>query len=487
MNEENILKEQLADEGIIKLRSTIEQIETGNPANDIDARMVKAIQAKEYIIATNKIIYKQNNDLQYVPVIPRSLVPTVVSYFHEGNYFQHQGIIRTAENIRQRYYWTHMREDIEKHIAECHACNLSNAKKANKEGQVIPQLRSKAFDQIAIDIVGPLPITSSENRYLITIMDRFTRYAAAIPVKVITAETVAQAILDNWIYIYGIPTYILTDNGTQFQSRTLQLIEKILNIKHQFTTIYHPECNGMIERFHRFLKQRLAIKAVGSKLNYWEGDDWDIFIPSILFAYNQSVHTITKKAPFELLYGQKPKLPIDLKQLTEVEAGEASNYEEWLKTFIHQLEIIRNKSFMKQYENYRRLTRKLNKNRTTFRCQVGDLVSRRVFAVGTKDKLKVRYEGPYEIIKIYDNKVTFELQNIIDRSQVKIHGKWIAPYKKSHEHLKEKIKKLEEEPKKIFTNDPPSPENSNPDPETPEAHEVNLAHLAYLIENIKFI
>ena len=485
LNEENMLKEQLADEQIAKLRSTIEQIESGDLAKDINAKIIKAIRAKEYIIATNKIIYKRNKDLQYVPVVPRSLVPTVVSYFHEGNYFQHQGIIRTAENIRQRYYWTNMREDIEKHIAGCHPCNLSNAKRAKGEGQIMPQLRSKAFDQIAIDIVGPLPITSSENRYLITIMDRFTRYATAIPVKIITAETVAQAILDNWIYIYGIPSYILTDNGTQFQSRTLQLIEKILNIQHQFTTIYHPECNGMIERFHRFLKQRLAIKAVGNKLNYWEGDDWDIFIPSILFAYNQSVHTITKRAPFELLYGQKPQLPIDLKQLSEVEAGETSSYEEWLKTFIHQLEIIRNKSFMKQYENYRKLTKKLNKGRTTFKYQIGDLVSRRIFAIGSKDKLKVRYEGPYEIIKIYDNQVTFELQNIMDRSQVKIHGKWIAPYKKGHDHLKDKIKKLEKEPTQISINDQQKPENSDPDPES--STEADLAHLAYLIENIKFI
>ena len=121
---------------------------------------------------------------------------------------------------------------------------------------------------------------------------------------------------------------------------------------------------------------------------------------------------------------------------------------------------------MKQCENYRKLTKKLNKDRTTFKYQIGDLVSRRIFAIGSKDKLKVRYEGPYEIIKIYDNQVTFELQNIMDRSQVKIHGKWIAPYKKDHDHLREKIKKLQEEPKKISANDHQGPENSDPNPDS---------------------
>lgn len=113
------------------------------------------------------------------------------------------------------------------------------------------------FTHLHIDIVSPLPEVDSYY-YLLTIIDRSTRWPVVIPIKDTSAETVSKCILKDWIFTFGCPSIITTDRGSQFQSTFFAEFVNLLGVKHISTTAYHPCANGLVERFHRQLKTALT-------------------------------------------------------------------------------------------------------------------------------------------------------------------------------------------------------------------------------------
>lgn len=123
-------------------------------------------------------------------------------------------------------------------------------------------LPNSRFRHIHVDIVGPLP-PSNGNRYLLTIVDRFSRWPEAIPLENMTAHSVAKAFYETWIARFGVPETITTEQGRQFESELFRELSEAMGSEHIRTTAYHPQANGLVERFHRSLKA--AIMAVDSK------------------------------------------------------------------------------------------------------------------------------------------------------------------------------------------------------------------------------
>jgi len=135
-------------------------------------------------------------------------------------------------------------------------------------------------------------------------VDRFSRWPEAIPLPNIEAETVANALLENWITRYGTPDTITTDQGTQFESRLFNQLTKRLGTNRIHTSAYNPRANGMVERFHRQLKDSLRC------LN---GDpQWSTTLPLIMLGIRSCVKEDLKHSPAEIVFGTNLKLPADL-------------------------------------------------------------------------------------------------------------------------------------------------------------------------------
>ena len=103
-----------------------------------------------------------------------------------------------------------------------------------------------------MDLLGPLPKTAHGNRHVLVMTDRFTKLIRSIPLRTTTASVVANAFLDNFVYVYGAPLHVLTDNGTQFATKFFDAMCALLGVRHYQTT-YHPQTNGQNERFNRTL------------------------------------------------------------------------------------------------------------------------------------------------------------------------------------------------------------------------------------------
>lgn len=132
---------------------------------------------------------------------------------------------------------------------------------------IITDTPGATFDKVAMDIMGPLPITIEGNQYILTIQDLLTKYSVAVPLKEATSLSIADAITKHFICIYGAPKAILTDQGTNFLSALMRSLTKKFNIQHFKTTAYHPQSNGLIERSHHVLMEYLKTQ-VNEEDNY---------------------------------------------------------------------------------------------------------------------------------------------------------------------------------------------------------------------------
>ena len=153
--------------------------------------------------------------------------------------------------LRRDFYWPGLALDCIKTVRNCVSCarNRVKLRKATKPMKLFP---AKApLEYVSVDILGPLLRTRRGMEYLLVITDRFSKIVRTIPMMRITAEEVAKAIVHNWIFVYGPPVYLFSDNAKQFNAKFFQKVCRILGIKNVFTTTYHPQTNGETERLNR--------------------------------------------------------------------------------------------------------------------------------------------------------------------------------------------------------------------------------------------
>lgn len=184
-------------------------------------------------------------------------------------------------------------------VRTCLQCQRAKVIRHNTSPIQTYDLPKGRFQNINIDLIGPLP-PSQGFTYCLTMIDRYTRWPEAIPLMDQSAETVAKALLHGWIAKFGVPTVITTDQGRQFEANLFNELSKLLGCHRWRTTSYHPQSNGIIERWHRTLKA--AIKC-------YETTDWMNILPLILLGLRTSFKEDIKASPAELVYGETLRLP----------------------------------------------------------------------------------------------------------------------------------------------------------------------------------
>ena len=118
-----------------------------------------------------------------------------------------------------------------------------------------------------MDIVGPLPRTQRGNRYILTVVDHFTKHVQAYALPDQEAVIIARVFLNEFISRFGVPYIIHTDQGANFESNMFKELFQLLNIKKTRATHYHPQCDGQVERINRTLIELLALNVVHTTEN----------------------------------------------------------------------------------------------------------------------------------------------------------------------------------------------------------------------------
>jgi len=157
-----------------------------------------------------------------------------------------------------------------------------------------------------VDITGPRPRSSKSNQYILTLVDHFSKWAEAVPLRNHTAPTVAKALMTHVFWRFGVPLQLLTDRGSEFESEFFQKLMKWMEIDKLRTTAFHPSCNGVVKRFHKTLNSMVA-KSVKELQR-----DWDERLPIVLAAYRAAPYESTGFTPHKLFLGHEVRMPIDL-------------------------------------------------------------------------------------------------------------------------------------------------------------------------------
>lgn len=351
------------------------------------------------------------NPQQWKVVVPQPLRKEVLEECHSSIWAGHPGIERTFSIIKQKYFWPSMKDDVETFVKACHSC----ATRKTPAGLTVPVERpffpTQPFEMVSLDIVGPFPRSGRGNKYLLTFIDHLTRYTEAIAIPEQTAEATAKAFVEKIITRHGVPHRLLTDQGRNFVSGLFKDVCKTLGITKLQTTPYHPQSNGMLERFHRTLGDSLAHFAKK------DGRDWDRWIPYALMAYRAIPHSATGFSPNYLLFGRELRTPSYLETLRTGEGTEGTGDAcQQIRDRVHE---AREEALLRIDREWARRTERINRTRRERNFDVGDLVYLHVPAVrpGHFPKFHCPWTGPHVVVKKL-GRVTYEIRNETGNNQV---------------------------------------------------------------------
>lgn len=368
-----------------------------------DDDMFKLCTLENFKLIGNKELSKLKISIVNMPqtVYDSAEKMQIIKFMHEDPlYGGHVGQKKLYEKIRARFFWKNMTKDIAAYVRTCQKCLLNKPKPATKEKLVITPTPIKPFDVVLIDLIGKLPRSNSGHCFAVTIICDLTKYLITVPIANKEANTVARAIFEHLILKFGCPKAIRTDRGTEFRCSVIEELCKLMKINHDFSTAYHHETLGTIERNHRNYNEY-----VRAYLNECD-DQWDVLLQHFTFCYNTSPHGAfdCKYSPFELVYARKCNFPYDL--LAKIQP--IYNYDNYVQVTRRTLQVAYEKA-RKFIDKMKEINKKYyDSNSSPLDVRVNDkiLVKKEPY-----DKHSSIYAGPFIVKAVKDTNLIIQVDN----------------------------------------------------------------------------
>jgi len=380
------------------------------------------------LIIKNGVLYKkwvapnlETNILQLV--VPRHRVKEILEEAHDSSIGGHFGVNKTLEKIRKRFYWATCKQDVENWCRSCKVCVSKQGPSGKGKSPLQIYNVGLPFQRVQMDVLGPLPKTDLGNRFILVIVDCFTKWVEAFPVKNTRAKTIAEVFVREIISRHGVPSEIHTDQGRNFESKLFLELAELLGMKKTRTTALHPQSDGQVERQHQTIINYLTKFISENQKN------WDQWIFMFLLAYRSSKHESTGVTPAELYLGRDLRLPLDLLRGNppELQDQELQTVEDYIKNLKEKIEKIHTYVRGKLSLKSSRVKVQYDRKARQILFEEGQkvwLYNPRRFK-GKAPKLQRNWEGPFTVIKKLSD-VVYCIQKTLRHRKKVVHSDRLA-------------------------------------------------------------
>ena len=338
--------------------------------------------------------------------LPQKLWNRVLSSFHGKN---HAGGNSLADSVQLKYIFPRLVSFCREYVFKCPRCQRL-AKKSAQRHTYGYDLVGSPGEKVCLDFVGPLKPTKKGHTSLLTVVDVYTRWFTAWPVKNQKAETVIKFLVREYFPAHGVPSVVHSDNGPAFIAHVFQIAMSAFDVRTTTTPVYNPKSNT-VERFHRSMKRKLTA------LIHEFDDEWDEALPATLLAMRTSVNPTTGFTPFYLEHGREARLPVDM--IAGPPPIQSDNLDKYTDKIRHQFakafSVVaerQNSYILRQKELYRERQHKIN---------IDDLVW--LYTDRANPNLNRKFQsfwsGPYRVVKQLSNTI-FEIESYGRRSKSKV-------------------------------------------------------------------
>ncbi|KAK3097999.1 hypothetical protein FSP39_015198 [Pinctada imbricata] len=321
-------------------------------------------------------------------IVPETLQRELLKVAHDSPLAGHPGIKRTLQRLRLNFYWFNMTDTVSTYIASCAACATSKKQTHTVRAEMQEYYAGAPLDRIQLDILGPFPKSAKGNKYILVLVDQFSKWTECYPLPDQSAESIAEVLVKEFIARFGVPLELHTDQGRNFDSDLMRRLSKLYGWAKTRTTPYHPSSNGLVERYNRTLLQMMRCFVSQSQ------EDWDAG------AYRSTPHTSTGLTPNRLMLGREVHLPEEvmfgLHQISNAE--DMAGYIERLRSSLGKCWEIARENLKMSSKNQKKLH---DLRKFEHKLEVGDLVYIKddTKKVGKSPKLQPLWKGPAIVAK----------------------------------------------------------------------------------------
>jgi transposase InsO family protein/predicted aspartyl protease len=362
---------------------------------------------------------RQDLPLKLQALVPPSMREQVLKECHGVLTAGHLGRAKSGANLKRRFLWPGMRKDLELFVKSCDTCGRYKSDGQKRKAAMKNFRTGIAMERVCVDIVGPFPVSCRGNKYALVVTDCFTKYVEVYPMPNQEATSVAQVLAKEFFSRYGVPTYLHSDQGTQFESQLFAETCKLLGITKTRTTPFRPQSDGQSERNIKTLTRMIAMTTD-------EQENWDEYLPFLTMAYRATPQESTGLSPNFMMFGRELQMPVDVMiPLPENEAPMTPvDYAIRLKAKLtYAYEMARN-TLKKNAERQFRL---YNRNLHGEPIETGDIVwyANKIRKKGVSPKLQPKWRGPCLVLNKL-NDVLAQVQ-LSAKKRITVHTDLLKP------------------------------------------------------------
>lgn len=333
-----------------------------------------------------------------VTVVPSDKRESILLRLHDNVLTGHPGRKKTIAFIAVRYFWPKMRIDIANYVKKCKICQQFKSVTLAPVGLMsIKPPRVTPWQLAAMDVFGPLPNSSRQNKYGLVVIDYATKYIIVKPMKQATTAAITKILLNDVFLTYSFCSVLLSDNASIFTSNDYLAFVKRFGIKAVHSPVYAPFADGLAEHAVKRVKQMIAMYCSENQRS------WDDYLPYAQFALNSSINSVTGYSPFKLLMSREPIMPHDLPLTSHW--NEIGDIDPSITVPENDLEMEKVWSHVKSIALAQKAqqAKYYNMNRREVDYEINQLVWKRNLSVGHASthqniSLAPKWIGPYRIV-----------------------------------------------------------------------------------------